>query len=170
MADQVGHVAGPDPVSIHDDGTLLGLSEYFCQFEGGDGFGADQIREHIAGPHRRQLDAAPVQLLPRMTRTPRPGTTGGGVTSDGRIRFVSNNGTANAVEIGGSARMLLATTSGTVRKNGQEFGNVDIVFSHIDRNLSGLKFPEHNFVFTPQFKSLLSTFQADLAPTPEPDA
>jgi hypothetical protein len=29
------------------------------------------------------------------------------------------------------------------------------MFSHIDRNLAGIEFPEENFVFTDTFKSLL---------------
>ena len=30
------------------------------------------------------------------------------------------------------------------------------MFSHIDQNMAGLKFPEHNFVFTEQFTELLN--------------
>jgi hypothetical protein len=32
------------------------------------------------------------------------------------------------------------------------------MFSHIDQNLSGVKFPEENFVFTGQFLRLLAGF------------
>lgn len=32
---------------------------------------------------------------------------------------------------------------------------IDLMFSHIDRNRSGLAFPKHNFVFTGQFMNLL---------------
>ncbi len=32
---------------------------------------------------------------------------------------------------------------------------IELMFSHIDRNRSGLAFPEHNFVFTDQFMNLL---------------
>jgi 3-hydroxyacyl-[acyl-carrier-protein] dehydratase len=35
-------------------------------------------------------------------------------------------------------------------------GQVDLMFSHIDRNRSGLAFPEHNFVFTGQIMDLIS--------------
>ena len=52
-----------------------------------------------------------------------------------------------------------ATTSGTISVDGEEIGQVDLVFSHIDQNMSGLDFPEHNFVFTGEFKSLLETFR-----------
>ena len=34
-------------------------------------------------------------------------------------------------------------------------GRIDLMFSHIDRNMRGLGFPEHNFVFTDQFFDLL---------------
>lgn len=36
-------------------------------------------------------------------------------------------------------------------------GRVDLLFSHIDNNRSGLAFPEHNFVFGEGFKTLLRT-------------
>jgi hypothetical protein len=32
------------------------------------------------------------------------------------------------------------------------------MFSHIDQNMAGMKFPEHNFVFTEQFTELLKGF------------
>jgi len=49
-----------------------------------------------------------------------------------------------------------ASTSGTVLKNGREIGRVDLMFSHIDQNLAGMKFPEENFVFTGQFERLIA--------------
>ena len=52
-----------------------------------------------------------------------------------------------------------ALTSGTVYCDGQLLGQVDLMFSHIDQNMSGLNFPKENFVFTEEFKSLLSTYQ-----------
>ncbi len=36
---------------------------------------------------------------------------------------------------------------------------IEIMFSHIDQNLAGLEFPEHNFVFTEQFTDLLKTYK-----------
>jgi 3-hydroxyacyl-[acyl-carrier-protein] dehydratase len=51
-----------------------------------------------------------------------------------------------------------ATTTGRVFADGAALGEIDIVFSHIDNNLSGLRFPEENFVFTEEFKSLLRTY------------
>ena len=34
------------------------------------------------------------------------------------------------------------------------------MFSHIDKNLAGAAFPEHNFVFTDQFRDLLKTYRS----------
>lgn len=52
-----------------------------------------------------------------------------------------------------------ASTIGKITCNGELVGEVDLVFSHIDQNLSGLEFPEENFVFTEEFKALLSTYR-----------
>ena len=51
-----------------------------------------------------------------------------------------------------------AVTSGTVYKNGTRIGRVDLIFSHMQGNVPGL--PDHNFVFTKQFTTLLATFRA----------
>lgn len=54
-----------------------------------------------------------------------------------------------------------ASTSGTtevldpVTGNARPLATIDLMFSHIDQNRSGLAFPEHNFVFTSQFMDLL---------------
>lgn len=52
-----------------------------------------------------------------------------------------------------------ASISGTVNSTGELVAEIEIMFSHIDQNLAGLEFPEHNFVFTQQFTELLSTFR-----------
>lgn len=49
-------------------------------------------------------------------------------------------------------------TSGKVFAGDQQIGQVDLVFSHADQNMRGLKLPEENFVFTEQFMSLLRGF------------
>ncbi len=56
-----------------------------------------------------------------------------------------------------------ASTSGKILLNGEPFGQVDLFFSHIDQNMSGLKFPQENFVFTDQFKSLLHMYNVGRA-------
>jgi len=51
-----------------------------------------------------------------------------------------------------------AMTHGEIRRGEDLIGEVDLVFSHIDQNASGLEFPEENFVFTEEFMSLLKTY------------
>ena len=36
-------------------------------------------------------------------------------------------------------------------------GRVELVFSHIDNNMAGMEFPEHNFVFSDNFRTILKT-------------
>ena len=51
-----------------------------------------------------------------------------------------------------------ATIKGIVLKNGQPIGVIEMMFSHIDNNLSGVKFPEENFVFTGSFERMVAPF------------
>jgi len=48
-----------------------------------------------------------------------------------------------------------ASTSGRITVGDRLVAEIDLMFSHIDQNLAGKKFPEENFVFTDTFKSLL---------------
>ncbi len=48
-----------------------------------------------------------------------------------------------------------ASTSGRITRADQLIAEIDLMFSHIDQNLAGKKFPEENFVFTGMFASLL---------------
>ena len=49
-----------------------------------------------------------------------------------------------------------ASTSGKITCEDKLIAEIDLMFSHIDRNLAGKDFPQENFVFTDTFKSLLS--------------
>lgn len=51
-----------------------------------------------------------------------------------------------------------ASIKGTVLKNGTQIGQIEMMFSHIDNNLSGVKFPEENFVFTGSFERMVAPF------------
>lgn len=53
-----------------------------------------------------------------------------------------------------------AATSGKVTCEGQLVADIEMMFSHIDQNMGGLEFPEHNFVFTEPFTHLLKTYKA----------
>lgn len=48
-----------------------------------------------------------------------------------------------------------ASTTGRITRGDQLIAEVDLMFSHIDQNLAGKKFPEENFVFTGLFTTLL---------------
>jgi 3-hydroxyacyl-[acyl-carrier-protein] dehydratase len=54
-----------------------------------------------------------------------------------------------------------ASTTGRITRGSELVGEVDIVFSHIDQNVSGLDFPQENFVFTDEFRALLAAFRSD---------
>jgi 3-hydroxyacyl-[acyl-carrier-protein] dehydratase len=57
-----------------------------------------------------------------------------------------------------------ASISGTVRSGREEnaplVAEIELMFSHIDKNLAGAEFPEDNFVFTDQFQALLKTYRS----------
>jgi 3-hydroxyacyl-[acyl-carrier-protein] dehydratase len=57
-----------------------------------------------------------------------------------------------------------ASISGIVRSGADSasplVAEIDLMFSHIDKNLGGARFPEHNFVFTDQFKDLLKGYRS----------
>jgi len=46
---------------------------------------------------------------------------------------------------------------GAPERGWERIGRIDLMFSHIDQNMAGLEFPEHNFVFGESFKTLLRT-------------
>jgi 3-hydroxyacyl-[acyl-carrier-protein] dehydratase len=51
-----------------------------------------------------------------------------------------------------------ASTVGRITRGDQLIAEIQLMFSHIDQNLAGKKFPEENFVFTGTFTSLLRGF------------
>jgi 3-hydroxyacyl-[acyl-carrier-protein] dehydratase len=54
-----------------------------------------------------------------------------------------------------------ASISGTVTCDAAPVAEIDLMFSHIDQNMGGVQFPEHNFVFTEQFTELLKTYRTN---------
>ena len=70
-------------------------------------------------------------------------------------------GSGSGIGLPGSADASVAITSGTIWAGEQAIGEVDLVFSHVDQNMRGLKLPEENFVFTEQFMSLFNSFKAE---------
>jgi 3-hydroxyacyl-[acyl-carrier-protein] dehydratase len=58
-----------------------------------------------------------------------------------------------------------ASISGTVRTGSEIVAEIELMFSHIDQNMAGLEFPEHNFVFTEQFLDILKTYRLNASIT-----
>jgi 3-hydroxyacyl-[acyl-carrier-protein] dehydratase len=56
-----------------------------------------------------------------------------------------------------------ASCAGTVTVDGEKVADIELMFSHIDQNMSGMQFPEHNFVFTEQFTELLKGYKLSQA-------
>ena len=52
-----------------------------------------------------------------------------------------------------------ASITGKVTVENELVAEIELMFSHIDQNMAGLEFPEHNFVFTEQFTELLKTYR-----------
>jgi 3-hydroxyacyl-[acyl-carrier-protein] dehydratase len=52
-----------------------------------------------------------------------------------------------------------ASISGKVTSGADLVAEIELMFSHIDQNMAGLEFPEHNFVFTEQFTELLGNYR-----------
>ncbi len=84
-------------------------------------------------------------------RLVRPGET---ITYAARIEQLSEQGAS----IQGT---VTATAAG--QSQPEKVADIELMFSHIDQNMAGLEFPEHNFVFTEQFTELLKTYRQGAA-------
>jgi 3-hydroxyacyl-[acyl-carrier-protein] dehydratase len=56
-----------------------------------------------------------------------------------------------------------AAIDGTVTVGDSLVADIELMFSHIDQNLAGIQFPEHNFIFTEQMTSMLRNVQSGTA-------
>jgi 3-hydroxyacyl-[acyl-carrier-protein] dehydratase len=56
---------------------------------------------------------------------------------------------------------LGASTEGIVESAGLRVAEINLMFSHIDNNLAGMRFPEENFVFTEAFLDLLRVYHRE---------
>ena len=52
-----------------------------------------------------------------------------------------------------------ASITGRVTCGDALVADIELMFSHSEQNMAGLRFPEHNFVFTEQFTELLKTYR-----------
>ena len=84
-------------------------------------------------------------------RLVRPAET---IAFNARIEQLNETGAS----IAGEVRIIQPATAAPA----DLVAEIEIMFSHVDQNMAGMKFPEHNFVFTEQFTSLLKGFRDDL--------
>jgi 3-hydroxyacyl-[acyl-carrier-protein] dehydratase len=107
--------------------------------------GMAQTAGILVGEARNFAEKVILAKIGRATfhRLVRPGDT---ITYSARIDQLSEQGASitGTVTVG-PAKDLVA--------------EIELMFSHIDQNLAGLRFPEHNFVFTEQFTELLKTYR-----------
>lgn len=143
----------------------------------------DHIHDHFAADEERGLPAMPV--MPASLIVEGMAQTGGilvGHANDFREKVVLAK--VSRVELdreappGGTLRYTAvvdrmddsgATTRGTVELldhadpgAATAIGRIDLIFSHIDKNMAGMGFPEHNFVFGESFRTLLRTSGIDV--------
>lgn len=82
-----------------------------------------------------------------LTREARPGCV---------LRYTA---TIERLDAAGASTTGVVELSDPQRNDGafEVIGQIDLLFSHLDNNLTGMKFPDHNFVFSDGFKDLLRT-------------
>ena len=70
------------------------------------------------------------------------------------IRF---DATIERIDAGGAATtgIIERRSNGSEDEGWEPIGCIDLMFSHIDQNMAGVEFPEHNFVFSDNFKMIL---------------
>jgi 3-hydroxyacyl-[acyl-carrier-protein] dehydratase len=109
--------------------------------------GMAQTAGLLVGEARQFSEKVVLAKIGRATfhRMVRPGET---VRFETKIEQVSDQG---------------ASTSGTIHSGRNLVAEIELMFSHVDQNMAGQKFPEHNFVFTEQFQQLLKTYRIDPA-------
>ena len=114
--------------------------------------GMAQTAGILVGEARNFAEKVILAKIGRATfhRLVRPGET---ITYSARIDQLSEQGAS----ITGT---VTAGPSGAAAQ-AEKVADIELMFSHIDQNLAGVEFPEHNFVFTEQFTELLKTYRTD---------
>ncbi len=71
---------------------------------------------------------------------------------------------ANVSEAGASIHGVIRSrgtgADGTIKE--APVGDVELMFSHIDQNMAGMKFPDFNFVFNSEFMALFETYRRNI--------
>jgi 3-hydroxyacyl-[acyl-carrier-protein] dehydratase len=60
-----------------------------------------------------------------------------------------------------TGRVTVTEPNGSAAGDEALVAEIELMFSHIDQNIAGLEFPEHNFVFTEQFTELLKSYRVN---------
>jgi 3-hydroxyacyl-[acyl-carrier-protein] dehydratase len=109
--------------------------------------GMAQTAGILVGEARNFAEKVILAKIGRATfhRLVRPGDT---ITYDAKIEQLNETG---------------ASIAGRVTVGSDLVAEIELMFSHIDQNMAGQKFPEHNFVFTEQFTDLLKAYRLDKA-------
>jgi len=139
----------------------------------------EHLHDHLPAdePHTDRRDDAPTYVLPASLMIEGMAQTAGilvGSTSGFREKVILAKITRASIDADvGPGEVVRydatldridasgASTTGVIeRRRATEdawttIGAVDLVFSHLDRNLAGTAFPEHNFVFSENFRHLL---------------
>lgn len=88
-----------------------------------------------------------------------------GASTRGDVSLISLDWSGHSFGAPASERQTECPIAGAA----EVIGRIDLMFSHLDRNMSGQEFPEHNFVFGAAFRTLLSASGIAL-PHDDPDA
>jgi len=111
--------------------------------------GMAQTAGILVGEARNFAEKVVLAKITRATfhRLVRPGET---ITYSATIEQLNEQGAS----ISGKVTVTTSTNA-----TPEPVAEIELMFSHVDQNLKGMKFPEHNFVFTEQFTSLLKTYR-----------
>jgi 3-hydroxyacyl-[acyl-carrier-protein] dehydratase len=112
--------------------------------------GMAQTAGILVGEARNFAEKVILAKIGRATfhRLVRPGET---ITYAARIEQLSEQGASIAGTV---------TATSADCPTPEKVADIELMFSHIDQNMSGMAFPEHNFVFTEQFTELLKDYRS----------
>jgi 3-hydroxyacyl-[acyl-carrier-protein] dehydratase len=118
--------------------------------------GMAQTAGILVGEARQFKEKVILAKIGRATfhRLVRPGET---ILFKAKIDQLADHGASitGVVEVSGGAPSIQSSL----------VAEIELMFSHIDKNIAGVQFPEHNFVFTEQFTELLKSYRIATAVT-----
>ncbi len=85
-----------------------------------------------------------------LTREPTPGCTL-------RYTAIIEQRTAVGASTKGIVELIDPQATANSAESAQVIGSIDLLFSHLDNNMTGVQYPKENFVFSESFKTLMET-------------